>query len=182
MTQIEKIVARIESGDVAAAEELLPLVYDELKLLASRRLAKEPSASMQTTELVHEAYLRLVGPNAPWDGRAHFFAAAAEGMRRILIDRARRKQRLKHGGDQHRVGMRDSAIEADSFPAEILVVNDLFDVLTKTHPKEAEVAKLRYFAGLSMNEIADALDISVGSVHNYWKFARAWLYREYTKE
>jgi RNA polymerase sigma factor (TIGR02999 family) len=176
------MVERIDAGDTAAAEELLPLLYNELRTLASSRLAKEPQQSLQTTDLVHEAYLRLIGSDTKWQGRAHFFAAAAEAMRRVLVDRARRKQRIKHGGDHHRVALHDSAMEAGSSPAEILMVNELFDRLAEKHPTEAELAKLRYFAGFSLTEAATALEISVGSAHKYWKFARAWLYRELNKD
>ena len=180
MLAFERI--RIESGETALDEELLPLVYDELRVLASSRLAREANVSLQTTELVHEAYLRLVGPDTKWKGRAHFFGAAAEAMRRVLVDRARRKQRVKHGGDRQRVELHDSAIEAGVSPEEILIVSDLFDNLAEQHPTEAEVAKLRYFAGFTLTEVAQALDISVGSAHKYWRFARAWLYREYESE
>ena len=182
MTVVQQIVARIELGEATADEELLPLVYNELRILASKRLAKEAAESLQTTELVHEAYLRLIGPDQRWEGRSHFFGAAAEAMRRVLVDRARRKQRVKHGGDWQRVQMHESAIESGSSPSEILAVNELFDLLSEAHPKEAEVAKLRYFAGFNLTEIANALDISVGSAHKYWKFARAWLYREYQRD
>ena len=182
MADVQQIVTRIELGEATAEEELLPLVYDELRALASSRLAKDAQHSLQTTDLVHEAYLRLVGSNTQWDGRAHFFGAAAEAMRRVLVDRARRKQRIKHGGGRRRVELHDSAMEAGSSPDEILIVNELFDRLAEQHPTEAELAKLRYFVGFTLAEAAAALDISVGSAHKYWKFARAWLYREYSKE
>jgi RNA polymerase sigma factor (TIGR02999 family) len=181
VADIQQMVARIESGEAAAEEELLPLVYNELRALASIRLAKEEEKSLQTTELVHEAYLRLVGSNRQWEGRAHFFGAAAEAMRRVLVDRARRRQRAKHGGDRKRVELHDSAMEAGSSPDEVLMVNELFDRLAEKHSTEAALAKLRYFAGFNLTEAAAALDISVGSAHKYWKFARAWLYREYNK-
>ncbi len=183
MADVQQIVSRIEAGEAAVEEELLPLVYDELRALASSRLAREGQhQSLQTTELVHEAYLRLVGLDQKWEGRAHFFGAAAEAMRHVLVDRARRKRRIKHGGNHKRIELHDSAMEAGSSPAEILVVNDLFDRLVEKHPTEAELAKLRYFGGFNLTEAAAALDISVGSAHKYWKFARAWLYREYNKE
>ncbi|MCH8042580.1 MAG: sigma-70 family RNA polymerase sigma factor [Planctomycetes bacterium] len=182
MADVQQIVTRIESGEATAEEELLPLVYDELRALASSRLAKDAQHSLQTTDLVHEAYLRLVGSNTQWEGRAHFFGAAAEAMRRVLVDRARRKQRIRHGGGRRRVELHDSAMEAGSSPDEILIVNELFDRLAEKHPTEAELAKLRYFVGFTLAEAAAALNISVGSAHKYWKFARAWLYREYSKE
>ncbi len=183
MANVQKMTARIESGEATAEEELLPLVYDELRALASRRLGKEGAPqSLQTTELVHEAYLRLVGSNRKWEGRAHFFGAAAEAMRRVLVDRARRRQRTKHGGDHRCIELHDSAMEAGSSPDEVLMVNELFDRLAESHPTEAALAKLCYFAGFNLTEASEALDISVGSAHKYWKFARAWLYREYNKE
>ena len=181
MADVKEIVARIESGKTAAAEELLPLVYDELRALAGSRLARSPGQSLQTTELVHEAYLRLVGSDKQWEGKRHFFAAAAKAMRCVLVDRARRKQRIKHGGNRRRVELHDSAMEAGSSPDEILIVNELFDRLAEQHPVEAELAQLRYFAGFNFAEAAAALDISIGSAHKYWNFARAWLYREYEK-
>ncbi len=182
MADVQQITARIESGEAVAEDELLPLVYNELRALASARLAREEGQSLETTELVHEAYLRLVGSNRKWEGRAHFFGAAAEAMRRVLVDRARRKQRTRHGGDRKRVEFHDSAIEAGSSPDEVLIVNELFDRLAERHPTEATLAKLRYFAGFTLAEASAALDISVGSAHKYWKFARAWLYREYHKQ
>ena len=182
MADVQQITARIESGAAAAEEELLPLVYNELRALASSRLAREEGQSLQATELVHEAYLRLVGSNRKWEGRAHFFGAAAEAMRRVLVDRARRKQRTKHGGGRKRVELHDSAMEDGSSPDEVLVVDELFDRLAEKHPTEATLAKLRYFAGFTLAAAAAALDISVGSAHKYWKFARAWLYREFNKQ
>lgn len=183
MKDVRQIVSRIEAGDAAAEEELLPLVYDELKALASSRLRREGHhQSLETTELVHEAYLRLVGRDTHWAGRAHFFAAASEAMRRVLVDRARRRNRSKRGAGRVRTELHDSAIQAGENPAEILIVNDLFDRLAVHHPVEAEVAKLRYFAGFNLAEAAAALDISIGSAHKYWKFARAWLYRENGKQ
>ena len=182
MSDVREIIARIESGETSCAEDLLPLLYEELKTLASRRLAKEGNPSLQTTELVHEAYLRLIGPDQAWSGRAHFFAAAAEAMRRVLVDRARRRGRAKRGGDRNQVDFLAAAVESRDSEAEILAVNDLFDALAAAHEQEAEVAKLRYFANFSLQEVADALDISLGSAHKYWKFARAWLYREYNRD
>lgn len=181
MTDLQSIFDRINAGETTIDEELLPIIYDELRALASRRLAKEAACSLQTTELVHEAYLRLIGPDQKWEGRVHFFSAAAEAMRRVLVDRARQRQSLKRGGDHRRVTMSDSAMEAQESPAEILEINELFDRLAELHPQEAEVAKLRYFAGFKLAEVASALRISVGSAHKYWNFAKAWLYREYQK-
>ena len=181
MSDLQAIIDRINAGQATIDEELLPIVYDELRGLARRQLAKEGMVSLQTTELVHEAYLRLVGKNQHWEGRVHFFCAAAEAMRRVLVDRARRRKSQKRGGDHRRVPMRDSAMEANESPVEILEVNDLFDRFAQVHPREAAVAKLRYFAGLTLTEIANSLGISVGSAHKYWDFSKAWLYREYQK-
>lgn len=181
MSDVTGIIEQIESGDLAASDQLLPLVYDELRALASRRLAKSPEQSLQTTELVHEAYLRLVGADQKWQGRGHFFAAAAEAMRRVLVDRARRRKRAKHGADQKPMDLHDSAISAGCPPEEVLVVNELFDRLAERHPAEAEVAKLRYFVGFNHREAAEALGIPVSTAHSHWTFARAWLLREYRK-
>ncbi len=179
VSEVTRIIEQIEAGDLAASEQLLPLVYNELHALASRRLAKQPEQSLQTTELVHEAYLRLVGSDQKWQGRAHFFGAAAEAMRRVLVDRARRRNRAKRGGDHQRVALHDSAVAAGCTPDEILIVNELFDRLAEKHPAEAEVAKLRYFAGFNHREAAEALGIPVSTAHNQWSFAKAWLFREY---
>jgi RNA polymerase sigma factor (TIGR02999 family) len=181
LSDVTRIIERIKTGDVAASEQLLPLVYQELHTLASRRLANDAEQSLQTTELVHEAYLRLVGPNQRWEGRGHFFAAAAEAMRRVLVDRARRRQRAKHGADRQRVDLHDSAVSGGCTPDEILIVDELFDRLAEDHPIEAEVAKLRYFAGFNHREIAEALEIPVSTAYDYWTFAKAWLFQEYQK-
>ena len=175
MNETRHIVARIDSGDVPATDELLQIVYEELRSLASRRLARElPGQTWQTTELVHEAYLRLVGSDQSWDGRAHFFAAAAEAMRRLLVERARKKQRKKHGGGLRRRELPESVTENVIKPDEIVLVDDLFEEFSVQHPVEAEAAKLRYFVGFSLEETATALNISVTTAHRYWSFARAW--------
>ena len=181
MSDVTKIIERIDDGDTAAADQLLPLVYGELRSLASRRLAKSADQSLQTTELVHEAYLRLVGPDQKWDGRGHFFAAAAEAMRRVLVDRARQRKSEKRGADPKRIDLHDSAISDGCPPEEVLAVHELFDLLAKRHPAEAEVAKLRYFVGFNHREVAEALGIPVSTAHSHWTFARAWLLREYRK-
>jgi RNA polymerase sigma factor (TIGR02999 family) len=181
MREAVRIIEQIESGDLAAADRLLPLVYNELRVLASRRLARNSNESLQTTELVHEAYLRLVGSDQRWEGQAHFFAAAAEAMRRVLVDRARRRKRTKHGGDRKRNDLHDSAIASGCTPDEILIVNELFDHLAEKHPREAQVAKLRYFAGFSHGEAAEALCIPLSTAHSHWTFAKAWLLREFRK-
>lgn len=181
MADVTQILSQIEQGDPQAAEKLLPLVYDELRRLASRRLAKHPGQSLQTTELVHEAYLRLVGADQQWEGIPHFFAAAAEAMRRVLVDAARRRSRKKHGAEVRREDLHESAVSDGCTPEEILVVDELFDRLAEKHPEEAAVAKLRYFVGFNHRETAEALEIPVSTAHAHWTFAKAWLFREYGK-
>ena len=138
MSEVTEIIELIEAGNLAAADQLLPLVYAELRSLASRRLAKSPDHSLQTTELVHEAYLRLVGSDQKWDGRRHFFAAAAEAMRRVLVDRARQRKSEKRGADAKRIDLHDSAITVGCPPEEVLVVDELFGLLAERHPAEAK--------------------------------------------
>jgi RNA polymerase sigma factor (TIGR02999 family) len=178
MNEITRILHAIEQGDARAAEELLPLVYSELRQYASYRLSREkPGQTLQTTALVHEAYLRLVGPeDQGWDGRAHFFAAAAESMRRILVENARRKARLKHGGGQQRQALDDVQIAVQPPSDDILALNEALEKLAKDHPKKAELVKLRYFAGLTIDQAAQILGISHATAERHWKFARAWLY------
>ncbi len=179
MSEVARIIQKIDAGEMTSAEELLPVVYNELKTLASRRLAKDGEQSLQTTELVHEVYLRLVGPEQGWNGRAHFFGAAAEAMRRVLVDRARRRNAEKRGADYERVELHDSAMAAGFQPHEVLVVDELFDRLAEKHPIEAQVAKLRYFAGFNHRETAEALEMPISTAHNHWAFAKAWLFREF---
>ena len=178
MSDVTLIIERIRGGDAGATDDLLPIVYNELRRMAGRKLdAEADHLTIQTTELVHEAYLRLVGTDQSWDCRAHFLAAAAEAMRRILVERARRRQRIRHGGGLRRADFHESALEADAAPDEILVVNDLLDHLAEKHPIEAAVVKLHYFAGFNISEAARAVDIPVSTAHRHWNFARAWLYR-----
>jgi RNA polymerase sigma factor (TIGR02999 family) len=181
MTGITRILSKIDQGDQQAAEQLLPLVYSELRKLAGRRLANEaPGQTLQPTALVHEAYIRLVDLEGDpcWNSRGHFFAAAAEAMRRILIESARRKHRKRHGGDLQRVEFTDShwqlAVPADDF----LVLNDALDRLEQADATSAKVVKLRYFAGLTMPQIAQALGLSLRSAERSWRYARTWLHRE----
>ncbi len=181
MSAVTRIIEQMEAGNAASSEQLLPIVYQELRSLAGQRLAKDGEQSLQATELVHEAYLRLIGSDQKWKGRAHFFAAAAEAMRRVLVDRARRRKRQKHGADRQRIELHDSAVSAGCPPDEILVVHELFDRLAAKHPAEGEVAKLRYFAGFNHREAAEALEIPVSTAHSHWTFAKAWLFREYRK-
>lgn len=170
-----QLLKNIESGDEQSAEVLLPIVYDQLRSLASRRLANDPAGhSLETTELVHEAYLRLLGGDQPWDGSRHFFAAAAEAMRRILVERARKKMRLKHGAEFKRIDLSDPPANGPTVD-EVLTVHELLDKLAADHPVEAELVKLHYFAGLNLTEAGEILGVSSSTAHRYWKFARSWL-------
>jgi len=172
----------IESGDAKAADQLLPLVYQELRRLAASKMANESAGqTLQPTALVHEAWLRLVGNEAPtFQNRAHFFGAAAEAMRRILIDRARHRKAIRHGGGQQRVDLEQVELPFGGDDDQLLAVNEALQQLAAAHPTEAEVVKLRYFVGLTHDEIADALGISVRTVKYYWAHARAWLFQEIT--
>lgn len=182
-TSITRILQDIENGDPHAASELLPLVYEELRVLARHRLANErPGQTLQPTALVHEAYLRLIGKSndeGQWSDRGHFFAAAAEAMRRILIDQARRKQSRKHGGGAIRVPADvDSPIATDPVisPDELLELDAALREFEKVDPIRAQLVKLRYFAGLSLKDTADAMDISLATAKRYWVYARSWLF------
>ncbi len=181
MSDITHILAKIESGDPHAAEQLLPLVYDELRKLAAAKLAREkPGQTLQATALVHEAYLRLVDAERAqqWDSRGHFFGAAAEAMRRILIDRARRKQRPRHGGDRQRVDFDSGFAAADAAPDTLLAMDEALQRFAEEDPSKAALVKLRYFAGLRLSEAAEVLGISDATAKRYWAYARAWLYNE----
>ncbi|MBI2926728.1 MAG: sigma-70 family RNA polymerase sigma factor [Verrucomicrobia bacterium] len=165
-------------GEPKAADELLPLVYAELRQLAASKLAREPAGhTLQPTALVHEAWLRLVeNKNPKFENRAHFFAAAAEAMRRILIDRARQKRTPRHGGDQQRVELEEVPVACPGEDDQLLAVNEALDQLAAEHPREAEVVKLRYFVGMTNEEAAEAMGISARTAKYYWTHARAWLY------
>ena len=179
MSDVTRILDRVEQGDPQAAQELLPLVYDELRRVAAQKMACEaPGQTLQPTALVHEARLRLVGSQQEWKGRGHFFAAAAEAMRRILIDNARRKNRVRHGKGLARVDLDrvDLAIEADE--DTLLCVDEALARLAAEDPLKAELVKLRYFVGLSIPEAGCALGLSESTTKRYWAFARAWLYNE----
>lgn len=181
MNDVTKILSRIESGDPTAAEQLLPLVYDELRKLAAHRLSQErPGQTLQATALVHEAYLRLVddAKAQPWDNRGHFFSAAAEAMRRILVENARRKKSIKAGGECARVDLLDADVILDAPDEQILVLNDTLARLTEVRPQAAELVKLRFFAGLTLDEVASVLGISSRTARRMWVYARAWLRRE----
>jgi RNA polymerase sigma factor (TIGR02999 family) len=178
MNDVTRILSAIEQGDPHAAEQLLPLVYNELRKLAAQKLAHErPGQTLEATALVHEAYLRLVDVEKAqhWNGRGHFFAAAAEGMRRILIERARRKASLKSGGKRQRVDL--AAIEP-AIPApqvDLLALDEVLTQLEQTDPRAAAVVKLRFFVGLTMRQVAEALDISLGTAENDWAYAKCSL-------
>jgi RNA polymerase sigma factor (TIGR02999 family) len=178
MRDATQVLEALTRGEAGAAEELLPLVYGELRRLAARSLAKEASGqTLQPTALVHEAYLRLVGTDQTWDGRGHFFAAAAEAMRRILIENARRKGRHKRGGDRRRVVLEDVAASAPDMPAEdVLEIDEALTQLAQEDAAKAELVKLRFYAGLSVTEAAHCLGISRATADRYWAYARAWLY------
>ncbi|MCI0637577.1 MAG: ECF-type sigma factor [Gemmataceae bacterium] len=185
MNDVSRILSAIDQGDPSAAAQLLPLVYDELRKLAAQRLAQEkPGQTLQATALVHEAYLRLVASgdaSAPkdqhWDSRGHFFAAAAEAMRRILVDNARRKGRPKHGGDRQRVDL-EEALQITELPEELLALDQALAKLAREEPRKAELVKLRFFAGLTILEAAKMLGISTATAERYWSYARVWLYAE----
>jgi RNA polymerase sigma factor (TIGR02999 family) len=184
MTNVAHILSAIERGDPKAADELLPLVYDELRKLAAVRLAGEkPGQTLQATALVHEAYLRLVGDGPPvdWEGRGHFFAAA-EAMRRILIDRARRKAATKRGGGLRRIDIEPVSVADDGREAEWLALDDALTDLERHDPQAARLVKLRYFAGLSHQQAAQALGVSRRAADRLWSLARAWLYQRLSAE
>ena len=177
------MLAAIQQGDTRAADQLLPVVYEELRKLAAAKMAKEtPGHTLQPTALVHEAWLRLAGnANPGFNSRAHFFGAAAEAMRRILIERARRKHAQKHGGGLQRVDLEDADVAERAIEDELLAVNEALDQLAAKHPVPAQLVKLRYYAGMTVLEAAQVLGISVDTAKDYSAFARAWLYREMTK-
>jgi RNA polymerase sigma factor (TIGR02999 family) len=180
MNDVTRILHAIEHGDAKTADELLPLVYEELRKLAAYKMANEsPDQTLQPTALVHEAWLRLTGKeDVRWNGRAHFFAAAAEAMRRILIDNARRKHALRHGGGQQRVDIAEQNIVASARDDQLLAINEALDKLAAQDKLKAELVKLRFFVGLTIEEAADILGISVPTAKRYWIYARAWLHAE----
>jgi RNA polymerase sigma factor (TIGR02999 family) len=187
MKEVTQILSQLTQGKAAAGAQLLPLVYAELRKLAAQRLTQEkPGQTLQATALVHEAYLRLVDVDQPqhWDGRGHFFAAAAEAMRRILIDQARRKGRVKHGGDLKRIDLEEAAqlAGADSDADDLLELDAALERLAHEDAPAAELVKLRYFAGLSIPEAAEAMGISPRKADFLWSFARAWLRRELAED
>ncbi len=185
MNEVEPILSGIEKGDPKASDQLLPLVYNELRRLARQRLAEERSGqTLQATALVHEAYLRLVGKGCeqPWNGRGHFFAAAAEAMRRILIENARRKIALKRGGDLSRRELDGEQLIAPEPREDLLALDGALNKLAVVHRQAADLVQLRYFAGLTLPEAAEALDISPRTAGRLWTYARAWLRREIERD
>jgi RNA polymerase sigma factor (TIGR02999 family) len=181
MNDFTRLLSSAEAGDPQAAEQLLPLVYDELRKLAAQRLAREaPGQTLGPTALVHEAYLRLADAKGPqrWDGRGHFFAAAAEAMRRILIDNARRKQAEKHGGGWQRHELLETELAIDSTGGELFAVDEALSRLADREPVIARLVELRFFAGLTLEEAAECLGVSERTAYRHWAYARAWLRRE----
>ena len=185
MREVTRILTAIEQGDARAADELLPLVYQELRQLAAQRMKQEkPGQTLQATALVHEAYIRLVGSESQnWDGRTHFFAAAAEAMRRILIDNARRKKSLKHGGGRKRIDLDEAVLADDSDIGsdDLIALDEALERLSKIDKVKADLVKLRYFAGLTSEQAAQLLGISQSTADRYWAYARSWLRLEITK-
>jgi len=185
MNEVTRILSAVEQGDPHAAEQLLPLIYDELRKLAAQKLTQEgPGQTLQSTALVHEAYLRLVDTSKAqhWDSRGHFFAAAAEAMRRILIDNARRKRRPKHGGDRQRVDLDEGALVTKTPSDDVLALDEALTKLAAEDPAKAQLVKLRFFAGVTLPEAAHALGISVATAERHWTYARVWLYAELTQQ
>jgi RNA polymerase sigma factor (TIGR02999 family) len=185
MSDVTHILLAIESGDPHAAEQLLPLVYDELRKLAAQKVSQEkPGQTLQATALVHEAYMRLVGTenSQAWDNRGHFFAAAAEAMRRILIDQARTKQSQRRGGGQQRLDLEHVDLAAPEAAPDILAVNEVLERFEQIDSVKAKLVKLRYFAGLSIPQAAQVLGISSTTADRYWAYARAWLHAELKKD
>lgn len=185
MADVTRLLTAIECGDSLAAEQLLPMVYDELRQLASRRISNEGTPqTLQATALVHEAFVRLVDTNSVqhWKTRGHFFGAAAEAMRRILVEKARRKIRLKHGGNREREVIDLVEIEAESPREDLVALDAALDRLNEQDPAAAQLVQLRYFAGLKIAEIAEAMDISPRTADRTWAFAKAWLYRELSSD
>jgi len=179
MSDVTRLIDAAAAGDSGAAAQLLPLVYDELRRLAAAQLSGEkPGQTLQATALVHEAYVRLVGPDPgqPWNGRGHFFAAAAEAMRRILVEAARRKGREKHGGGRRRVALDDALADPNGRADDLLALDDALAALAREDPGKADLVKLRFFAGLTLEEAAACRGISLATAKRHWAVARAWLY------
>jgi len=178
LSDVTRILTAIERGEMQAADELLPIVYQELRLLAAQMLSRErPGQTLQATALVHEVYIRLVGSEDPgWEGRRHFFGAAAEAMRRILVDSARRKASARHGGEHVRIDLPEVAQSSHGDRIDLLALNEALERLQQEHPDKAEIIKLRFFAGLSLEQTAAAVGLSRATVQRKWAYARAWLF------
>jgi RNA polymerase sigma factor (TIGR02999 family) len=184
MSDVTQLLDAIQNGDARASDQLLPLVYEELRKLAAVKMAQEkPGQTLQATALVHEAWMRLAGTDEPkaWNSRGHFFGAAAEAMRRILVDRARQKARLRHGGDLERVDLEHVTMAVDDSDDTVLAIHEVLEKLALESPQKAEIVKLRYFAGMEHAEIAQSLGVSEPTVRRHWAYARAWLYAELKK-
>jgi RNA polymerase sigma factor (TIGR02999 family) len=184
VSEVTQILERVEQGDPKAAEELLPLVYEELRKLAAVKMAQErPGQTLQATALVHDAWLRLVDTDdaKAWNSRGHFFGAAAEAMRRILVDRARQKARVRHGGGFERVDLDHVNLAAEDRDETVLAMHEALEALARESPQKAEIVKLHYFTGLEYPEIAQALGVSLSTVERQWAYARSWLFRELKK-
>jgi RNA polymerase sigma factor (TIGR02999 family) len=185
MNDVTRILCAIDKGDPHASEQLLPLVYGELRKLAAQKLAGEkPGQTLEVTGLVHEAYLRLVGSAQPqnWNGRGHFFAAAAEAMRRILVENARRKKRIKHGGDLERVELELLTLPTHMSSDELLALDEALESLRQEDAVKAQLVTLRYFGGMTIEQASEALNISRVTAHRYWTYARAWLHQRITAD
>jgi RNA polymerase sigma factor (TIGR02999 family) len=181
MSEVTRILSAIEHGDSSAAEQLLPLVYEELRKLAAQKLAQEkPGQTLQATALVHEAYVRLVDVDRAqrWNSRGHFFAAAAEAMRRILVESARRKKALRRGGDRQRLDLDRAEPEAPQLSDDLLALDAALEKLAVKDHRQVELVQLRYFAGLTMEQTAESLGISLATANRWWNYARAWLHQE----
>ena len=185
MTDVTRILSAIEQGDPQAAEQLLPLVYDELRKLAAQRLAQEkPGQTLEATALVHEAFLRLVDVEKAqeWDGRGHFFAAAAEAMRRILVENARHKKRIKHGGQLERMEIELADLPTRMPPEELIALDEALEKLKREDPIKSRLVTLRYFGGMTIEQAAEVLGISRVTAHRYWTYVRAWLHQQISGE
>ncbi len=180
MSEVTQVLVALQHGDPKAADELLPLIYQELRHLAAHKMSNEsPGHTLQPTALVHEAWLRLVGAEQQtWQNRAHFFGAAAEAMRRILIESARRKRAVRHGGGQQRLDIEEVNVAAGMKDDELLALDEVLDTFAAEDPQKAELVELRYFAGLSFEEAAEVLAVSVPTAKRWWAYARAWLYHQ----
>ncbi len=183
MSDVTRILNAIEQGDARATEKLLPLVYEELRLLAAQKMSQElPGQTLQATALVHEAYIRLVeAKDQNWNSRGHFFRAAAEAMRRILVENARRKKSLKYGGDRQRIGLGEPNLAVEGPSDDLLALDEALNRLSSAEPCVADLVKLRYFAGLTIDQVAEIQGISRRAAIDHWAYARSWLTREITK-